>query len=192
MNKRTQHKEQRRTDILHAGLNLFIRKGYGSTKIADIAEEANMSMGLLFHYFASKEKLYEELIRLGCAGTQLELDNTDACPLQTLKTAADEILKNLKENPTYAKMFVLMEHAQNNDIIPEAAKAMLSQVNIIQSSIPLISEGQKLGEIREGSPWALSVAFWCSLQGIAEELALHPETPCPEADWLIDILKNQS
>ncbi|GAA0400332.1 TetR/AcrR family transcriptional regulator [Paenibacillus motobuensis] len=192
MNKRTQHKEQRRTDILHAGLNLFIRKGYGSTKIADIAKEANMSMGLLFHYFASKEKLYEELIRLGCTGTELELNNTNGSPIQTLKTAADQILKNLKDNPTYAKMFVLMEHAQNNDIIPEAAKAMLSQVNIIQNSIPLISEGQKQGEIREGNPWALSVAFWCSLQGIAEEIALHPETPCPEADWLIDILKNQS
>ncbi|HEY4390981.1 MAG TPA: TetR/AcrR family transcriptional regulator [Paenibacillus sp.] len=192
MNKRTQHKEQRRTDILHAGLNLFIRKGYGSTKIADIAKEANMSMGLLFHYFASKEKLYEELIRLGCTGTELELNNTNGSPLQTLKTAADQILKNLKDNPTYAKMFVLMEHAQNNDIIPEAAKAMLSQVNIIQSSIPLISEGQKQGEIREGNPWALSVAFWCSLQGIAEEIALHPETPCPKADWLIDILKNQN
>ena len=192
MNKRTQHKEQRRTDILHAGLNLFIRKGYGSTKIADIAKEANMSMGLLFHYFASKEKLYEELIRLGCTGTELELNNTNGSPLQTLKTATDEILKNLKDNPTYAKMFVLMEHAQSNDIIPEAAKAMLSQVNLIQSSIPLISEGQKQGEIREGNPWALSVAFWCSLQGIAEEIALHPETPCPEADWLIDILKNQS
>lgn len=192
MNKRTQHKEQRRAEILHAGLNLFIRKGYGSTKIADIAKEANMSMGLLFHYFASKEKLYEELIRLGCTGTELELNNTNGSPLQTLRTATEEVLKNLKDNPTYAKMFVLMEHAQSNDIIPEAAKAMLTQVNIIQSSIPLISEGQKQGEIREGNPWALSVAFWCSLQGIAEEIALHPETPCPEADWLIDILKNQS
>lgn len=190
-NKRTQDKEQRRVDILAAGLDLFIRKGYGSTKIADIAKKANMSMGLLFHYFESKEKLYEELIKIGCAGTDLNLDDLDGSPIHILRTAAEEILKMIKENPMSAKMFVLMEHAQNNDTIPHAAKELLSQIDIIKRSISLIEEGQKLGEIRKGNAWALSTAFWCSIQGIAEEIALHPDTPCPEAAWLIDILKNQ-
>lgn len=188
-NKRTQLKEQRRMDILAAGLDLFIRKGYGSTKIADIAEQAKMSMGLLFHYFESKEKLYEELIKIGCEGTEFQLERIGGTPLQSFRAAAEEILHMISGNPGSAKMFVLMEQAQNNDAIPQAAKDMLSQVDIIQKSIPLIEEGQKIGEIRQGNAWALSTAFWCSFQGIAEEIALHPDTPCPEADWLIDILK---
>ncbi|MGM1046775.1 MAG: TetR/AcrR family transcriptional regulator [Bacillota bacterium] len=191
VNKRTQHKEQRRIDILEAGLDLFIRKGYGSTKIADIAKKANMSMGLLFHYFESKEKLYEELIKIGCAGTELNLEDIDGSPIHIFKAVAAEILNNIKQNPMSAKMFVLMEHAQNNDSIPDVTKEMVARIDIIKRSISLIEEGQKIGEIRNGNAWALSTAFWCSIQGIAEEIALHPDTPYPEPDWLVDILKSK-
>ncbi|UNK17218.1 TetR/AcrR family transcriptional regulator [Paenibacillus sp. N3/727] len=172
-------------------LDLFIRKGYGSTKIADIAKKANMSMGLLFHYFESKEKLYEELIKIGCAGAELKLEDIDGSPIHIFKAAAAEILNNIKQNPMSAKMFVLMEHAQNNDSIPDVTKEMVARIDIIKRSISLIEEGQKIGEIRNGNAWALSTAFWCSIQGIAEEIALHPDTPCPEPDWLVDILKSK-
>lgn len=62
-------KERRRQEILYAALELFVTKGYAATKITDIAKSANMSRGLMFHYFESKEKLYEELIRMGLEGT---------------------------------------------------------------------------------------------------------------------------
>ena len=59
MNRKEQ-KEQRRIDILYKGLELFVNKGYKATKITDIADELNISVGLLFHYFKSKEDLYYE------------------------------------------------------------------------------------------------------------------------------------
>lgn len=55
MSTRDEQKEKRRKEILTAGLDLFIRKGYSATKIKDIAEHVGMSVGLLFHYFESKE-----------------------------------------------------------------------------------------------------------------------------------------
>lgn len=69
MDTRKEKKERRRQEILYAALELFVTKGYAATKITDIAKSANMSRGLMFHYFESKEKLYEELIRMGLEGT---------------------------------------------------------------------------------------------------------------------------
>ena len=66
---RLEQKEKRKIDILYKGLELFVKKGYKATKITDIASELNMSVGLLFHYFKSKEELYYELVRLGVDGT---------------------------------------------------------------------------------------------------------------------------
>ena len=58
MKTRKEHKEKRRQEIICAALELFVSKGYAATKVTDIAERVNMSTGLLFHYFESKEKLY--------------------------------------------------------------------------------------------------------------------------------------
>jgi hypothetical protein len=57
--------------------------------------------------------------------------------------------------------------------------------------MPLIQEGQQLGEIKEGNAQALSIALWCSIQGIAEEIAMNPNSPFPQADWIIDILRSK-
>ena len=48
---RKEQKEQRRIDILYKGLELFVKRGYKNTKITDIADELNISVGLLFHYY---------------------------------------------------------------------------------------------------------------------------------------------
>lgn len=65
---RNEQKEKRRQEILNSGLDLFIHKGFTATKISDIAKKAKMSVGLLFHYFKSKEHLYEELIKFAMSG----------------------------------------------------------------------------------------------------------------------------
>ena len=62
MGKREEQKKIRKQLILEKGLELFVEKGYSATKISDIAEAVDMSVGLMFHYFESKEKLYEELL----------------------------------------------------------------------------------------------------------------------------------
>ena len=49
MSTRSEQKEKTRQDILAAGLDLFISKGYRATKISDIAKDAGISVGLIFH-----------------------------------------------------------------------------------------------------------------------------------------------
>ena len=69
METRKEQKERRKQEIMQAALELFVSKGYAATKITDIAKRANISTGLIFHYFESKENLYEELIQMGLEGT---------------------------------------------------------------------------------------------------------------------------
>jgi len=61
----------------------------------------------------------------------------------------------------------------------------------IQKSIPLIEQGQALEEIRAGDPEALSAAFWCSIQGIGQNMALYPEAHCPDPDMVLSILEKR-
>jgi AcrR family transcriptional regulator len=49
---------QRRTEILKAARLVFLRDGYGSAKMADIAVQANVAPGTLYLYFDSKETMF--------------------------------------------------------------------------------------------------------------------------------------
>lgn len=189
MGIREEQKEKRREEILTAGLDLFIRKGYSATKIKDIAERADMSVGLLFHYFNSKEKLYEELITRGISGPMSIMMLSNQEPLEFFRLAAEQIFRYIQEEHDVAKMFVLMSQAHYNDAAPQSIKDLLRGFDIYTPTKELIKKGQANGTIREGDPYALSIAYWCAIQGIAEQLAINPNTPCPESEWVVDILR---
>ncbi|MDF2626711.1 MAG: Transcriptional regulator, TetR family protein [Symbiobacteriaceae bacterium] len=57
------NKEEKRAVILGAALELFADRGYHATNVPNIAERAGISVGTLYHYFDSKEKVVNELYR---------------------------------------------------------------------------------------------------------------------------------
>lgn len=188
---RQEQREQRRQDILRAALRLFVRKGYAGTKVGDIAGAVGMSAGLMFHYFPSKEALYEELISFGVDGPMAMVGGIEGDAISFFEQAAAGILAYLKSDPTMANMFVLMGNALMDDAIPDRAKEMLSGFDVNTPTVEVVRRGQEEGTIREGDPLALSVAFWAAIQGVAEELALHPDMPCPEPEWIVDIVRKK-
>ncbi len=192
MGVREEQREKRREEILAAGLDLFIRKGYAATKISDIAERVGMSVGLLFHYFESKEKLYEELIKVGISAPMSVMDSPGTEPLQLFERAAERIFYYIKAKPFAAKMFVLMSQAFYNEAAPQSIKELLSNFDIYALTTRSIQQGQANGTIRDGDPYALAIAYWCAIQGIAEWMALNPDAPCPESNWITDIIRRKS
>lgn len=54
--------EKSRHQILDAALRLFSHKGYGATSVRDIAEEAKLSKGNVYHHFADKEAIFRGLL----------------------------------------------------------------------------------------------------------------------------------
>ncbi len=189
MPTREEQKELRRQEIIAAALDLFIKKGYGGTRISDIAKAVHMSTGLLFHYYESKEKLYEELVCIGVDGPTKIMQQTIEDPLTFFTVSMESILGYMKENPITGKFFVLMRQVCDQEPVTEKIAELLPKLSNVEASIPIIKKGQELGQFKEGDPLALSVAIWGALQGIAETCAKNPAIPLPEARWIVDIIK---
>lgn len=192
MTTRLEQKEQRRGQILEAALDQFIRRGYAGAKIKDIADASQMSAGLLFHYFESKEALYTELIRLGVSGPEWMIGGIgQAEPLAFFERCADTVLRLAAQSLFTAKMFVLMGSAYYTEDIPEQARALAITTNFYRQMVPLVQAGQQSGTIRKGDPLALCMCFWTALQGCIGAYALDPTLPLPEAAWIVDIIRAQ-
>ena len=58
-----QAKVDRRKQIMDAALVVFSKKGYGEATIPDIAVEAGIAVGTIYHYYDSKRDLLESLIQ---------------------------------------------------------------------------------------------------------------------------------
>lgn len=185
---RKEQKEYRRQQILETALTLFVHQGFHGTKTSQISREAGISEGLLFHYFPTKESLLEELVRIGVEGMRFPLRLHPERPIDFFEQFTGMLLQELLQNPFYAEIFVLMAQVLRSEGIPKRIQELAGSVDTIALTVPVIEAGQKDGSIREGDPLALSNLYWCTIQGIAEQYALHPQIPLPEPEWIMDLV----
>lgn len=176
--------------IIQTALHLFVHQGYHGTKTSQISREAGISEGLLFHYFPTKENLLEEIVKLGVNGMAYPLHMSAEDPLEFFSTFTAALFHELKEKPFYAEIFVFMAQVFQTEGIPQKIKALAGSVDTISATVPIIKAGQMNGSIRQGDPLALSNLYWCSIQGIAEQYACHPEIPLPQPEWIVDMLRS--
>jgi AcrR family transcriptional regulator len=55
--------EDKRGLLLAAAVRVFARKGYHTCRVGDIAKEAGVAYGLLYHYFSSKDEVLQTIFR---------------------------------------------------------------------------------------------------------------------------------
>jgi len=72
--KRARRKEARPGELLRAALLVFVEKGFGASKVEDIARLAGVSKGTLFLYFANKEELFKAVVRDNIVGQLTEFE----------------------------------------------------------------------------------------------------------------------
>ena len=101
--------EQRRRQILAAAVKVFARKGYHTARVGDIAEEAGVAHGLLYHYFDSKEALLETVFRQ----TWSELldavhavEESGETPREQLRQVAAILLRSWRHDPDLVRVLV--------------------------------------------------------------------------------------
>ncbi len=193
MTFRDEQKEQRRALIIDKAIELFAKKGYAETKIGDIAKAADMSVGLMFHYFESKEKLFEEIVSYGANATNTPREMNFENPLDYFEGFLKMLFHYVKEQPRIMYLFVIMGRMQHGEGIAPHIKEIAESVNQIEQSAEVIAAGQQYGYFREGDPYLLAFTFWSSVQGVMERLAAAPEMVengrLPETDWIIDIIR---
>jgi AcrR family transcriptional regulator len=95
--------------IIDEALKVFSQKGYADTRMADIAKEANMSYGLIYHYFENKEKLFDAIVEEWWRGFYDELERLKKSPMQAgdkLVAIIKFILDVYNQKPNQVSIFV--------------------------------------------------------------------------------------
>lgn len=171
-------RDARREKILSHARRLFAIKGLAATKITDIAAAAQMSQGLLYHYFHSKEEIFVEIIR-----DSFEKMNTAACALEELSLPAGEkirlaltqLLRNIEESEDFANTIMMIAQAGISDSTPLAAQSVIRE----ESATPylvvarIMRAGQQEGSIRSFDADELSLLFWTCIKGLALHKAVN-------------------
>lgn len=186
-------KEQTAARIKEAGLKLFSYRGLAATSSADIAKQAGVSAGLMYHYYKSKEDLYSELIGIAIqestAGMQhfADMDTTAA---EKIKLFTGHILADSANDEKTSQYFLLMVQAMLDTNLPKQAKTHMK--DIYKSSDILkgvITSGQTAGDIKQGNPHKLTVLFLSAIHGLCVyRLTLGEQFSTPDIDMVTVLL----
>lgn len=60
--KREAQAEERRTQLIEVAMAMFAQRGFDGTSIKDLADEAGVAPGLIYHYFESKQQLLLDVV----------------------------------------------------------------------------------------------------------------------------------
>ena len=133
---------QSRDNIMQTALELFARKGYFNTSIKQIADEANISKGLLYNYFKSKEELLRQIIfeafAVGEEIVEKEL-NSENDPKEQLKNIIEFSFSWVQQNTDYWKLLASLSFqtevlSEYEDMLRAKSKGMIAQTeSLIQS-----------------------------------------------------------
>ena len=99
--------DARRAQLVALGVDMLATRTLDELSVEDIATEAGISRGLLFHYFASKQEFHLEVARAAAQEliSRTEPDTTLA-PLQALRGALTAFMDYVTENPDNYKSLV--------------------------------------------------------------------------------------
>jgi len=100
-------KSQRRDEIMAAAKEVFARKGFHETTIADIAKEAGLAYGSVYWYFDSKDELFHALM----AVEESALRNHVAAALAALGVPAENVGQ---EAPLRAAVEATLEYFESD------------------------------------------------------------------------------
>jgi len=94
-----------RKQILDASFQLMAENGYESTTIAEIARKANISKGLVYNYFESKESILRSLVEGAFQeGDQLMGEIMQGDARQSLRNLLNWFFRELRERPDFWKL----------------------------------------------------------------------------------------
>ena len=136
----------KRRVLLDAAVRVFARKGYHAARVGDIAEEAGVAYGLLYHYFKSKEDVLRSVFRetwRALIATIQSVEESDDSPREQLRKVAEILLRSWKRDPDLVRVLVL-EVTRSQHLAEEMDEIAESFAAIQQ----IVERGQADGSIR--------------------------------------------
>jgi TetR/AcrR family fatty acid metabolism transcriptional regulator len=163
---RAASQEERRRQILDAAVRTFAQKGYHACRVSDIAEEAGVAYGLVYHYFESKEAVLEAIFR-DTWGMMLQaiqaVEETEDSPREQLRKTAAIVLRTWRNNPDLVRVLVREVTRSGEQMQREVGEIALA----FEALQRIIERGQEKGVFRNDvSP---RLAAWI-VYGALEEI----------------------
>jgi AcrR family transcriptional regulator len=100
----------KRRVILEAAMRVFARQGFHTCRVSDIADEARVAYGLVYHYFSSKEAILDTLFleRWNVMIAAIaEADRSPATPREKLRAVASFIVDSYRHDPDMMKVIIV-------------------------------------------------------------------------------------
>ncbi len=162
-------REEQKRHIIQSAVRVLARKGLIATKMADIAAEAEVSYGLVYHYFSNKEQilseLLEEALERGSGNLQRALE-TPGTPWDRLEMFVAGSLQSFQEHPEF--LVVLYQALQNEEIHSKRWERAQSKRRLMREAARhLITEGQAAGQIVQDNPDQLVGVLLSIFHGMA-------------------------
>jgi TetR/AcrR family transcriptional regulator, fatty acid metabolism regulator protein len=144
--ERTQAVEDKRRQLLDAAVRVFARKGFHASRVGDIAEEAGVAHGLLYHYFDSKDQVLEAIFRENWSvlvARIASVEESDEPAADQLRHIAAIVLRTWLHLPDVVRV-VVREFGRS----PEVAARLGELARPIEAIERVIARGIARGEFR--------------------------------------------
>jgi TetR/AcrR family transcriptional regulator, fatty acid metabolism regulator protein len=166
----------KRRQILDAAVRVFARQGFHATRVSDIADEAGVAYGLVYHYFKSKDEVLNELFAERWSLLLAAIEETDRAggPHRArLAAVASFIIDSYRHDPELMKVIIVEVTRAANSF----GKTHLPEIrSAYQSIAKIVAEGQEAGAFRRDiDPMFASMAFY----GAVEQLL---------SGWIFDVI----
>jgi TetR/AcrR family transcriptional regulator, fatty acid metabolism regulator protein len=106
----TEAAADKRRQILDAAVRVFARRGFNGCRVSDIADEAGVAYGLVYHYFRSKDEVLDTLFleRWNVLLDVIrELDARDDAPRDKLHAITSFIVDSYRHDPDLMKVIIV-------------------------------------------------------------------------------------
>jgi TetR/AcrR family fatty acid metabolism transcriptional regulator len=163
---RSASQEERRRQILDAAVRAFAKKGYHASRVSDIAEEAGVAYGLVYHYFESKDAVLDAIFREMwgmMVGAINAVESLDDSPREQLRKACAIVLRTWRDYPDVVRVLV-REVARSGEQLQREVDEFAHAFQALQR---IVERGQEQGEFR--SDITSRLAAWI-VYGALEEI----------------------
>ncbi|HET8975372.1 MAG TPA: TetR/AcrR family transcriptional regulator [Solirubrobacterales bacterium] len=140
---------EKRRAILDAAIRVFARQGFHAARVSDIAREAGVAYGLVYHYFDSKEQMLNELFSERWSLLLDAIRQADAeldSPRDKLEAAAGFIIESYRHDPELMKVIIVEVTRAANTF----GRTHLPEIRQAYDQIAkIVGDAQEAGEFRD-------------------------------------------
>jgi len=157
----------KRRVILDAAVRVFARQGFHTCRVSDIADEAGVAYGLVYHYFQSKDQVLDTLFleRWDVLLDAIrETDSLDIPATEKLAAIAGFIIESYRHDPDLMKV-IIIEVTRAANSFGGAHIGKISEAYELIAGV--VRKAQAAGEFRSEIPAEFAVmAFYGALEQV--------------------------